>query len=72
MQITLRRLRLLEKAIDHSHDSSTESDEEEKIIDDLLDISQNFNDNVTLTICRIFFELCKNNFNYRFISILLY
>ena len=31
MQIALKHLRLLEKATDHSHESSTESDEEEKI-----------------------------------------
>ena len=40
MQIALRRLYLLKKATDYSHESSTESDEEEKIIDDLFDISQ--------------------------------
>ena len=47
MEISLKRQRLLEKATEHSHESSTESDEEEeKIIDDSFDISQNFNDKV--------------------------
>ena len=47
MEIALKRRRLLEKATEHSHESSTESDEEEeKIIDDSFDISQNFNDKV--------------------------
>ena len=47
MEIALKRLRLLEKATEHSHESSTESDEEkEKIIDDSFDISQNFNNKV--------------------------
>ena len=30
MQIALKRLRLLEKATEHSHESSTESHEEEE------------------------------------------
>ena len=73
MQTTLRRLRLLEKATDHSHESSTESDEEEeKIIDDLFDSSQNFNGKVTLDNISDIFELCKNNYTYEFISVLLY
>ena len=47
MEIALKRRRLLGKAAEHSHESSTESDEEEeKIIDDSFDISQNFNDKV--------------------------
>ena len=47
MEIALKRVHLLEKATEHSHESSTESDEkEEKIIDDSFDISQNFNDKV--------------------------
>ena len=47
METALKCRRLLEKATEHSHESSTESDEEEeKIIDDSFDISQNFNDKV--------------------------
>ena len=60
MQIALRRLRLLKKATDHNHESSRESDDEEKIIDDLFDILQNFNDKVTLDDISDIFELCKN------------
>ena len=30
MEVALKRLRLLEKATEHSHESSTESDEEEE------------------------------------------
>ena len=71
--MVLRRLRLLEKVTNHNHESSTESDEEEeKIIDDLFDISQNFNDKVTLDDISDTFELCKNNYNYKFINVLLY
>ena len=72
MQIALRRLRLLEKATDHSHESSTESDEEEQIIDDSFDITQNFNDKVMSDDISDIFELCKNKYNYKFISVLLY
>ena len=47
MEIALKRRCLLEKPTEHTHESSTESDEEEeKIIDDSFDISQNFNDKV--------------------------
>ena len=73
MQIALRLLHLLEKATDHSHESSTGSDEEkEKIIDDLFDILQNFCDKVTLDDISNTFELCKNNYHYKFMSVLLY
>ena len=72
MQNELRRLRLLEKATDRSHESSTESGEEEQIIDDSFDISQNFNDKVMSDDISDIFELCKNKHNYKFISVLLY
>ena len=47
LEAALKCRRLLEKAAEHSHESSTESDEEkEKVIDDSFDISENFNDKV--------------------------
>ena len=61
MQNALRRLRLLEKATDRSHESSTESGEEEQIIDDSFDISQNFNDKVMSDDNGIFLNCIKIN-----------
>ena len=58
MQIVWRCLLLLEKDTDHRHESSTESDEEEKIIDGPFDIPQNFNDEVILDDISDIFELC--------------
>ncbi|CAF4611392.1 unnamed protein product [Rotaria sp. Silwood2] len=73
VQISLRCLRLLEKAVDHSNESSTESDEEEmKMNEDSFDMSKNFNDQVTLNDISDIFEICKNNCTYKFISVLLY
>ena len=72
MQISLRRLRLLDKAVDHSNESSTESDEEEmRTNEDLFSMPKNFNDQVTLNDISDVFEICKNNCSYKFISALL-
>ncbi|CAF4586138.1 unnamed protein product [Rotaria socialis] len=55
-QISLRRSRLLDKAFDHSNESSTESDEEEmKMNEYSFDMSRNFNDISDI------FEICENN-----------
>ncbi|CAF2138799.1 unnamed protein product [Rotaria magnacalcarata] len=73
VQISLRRLHLLDKAVDHSNESSTESDDEEmKMNEDSFDMSKNYNDQVTLNDISDIFELCKNNSSYKFISVLLY
>ncbi|CAF2979804.1 unnamed protein product, partial [Rotaria sp. Silwood2] len=73
VQISLRRLGLLDKTVDHSNESSTESDEEEmKMNEDSFDMSTNFNDQVTLNDISDIFEICKNNCSYKFISVLLY
>ncbi|CAF3398616.1 unnamed protein product [Rotaria socialis] len=53
-QISLRRSRLLDKAFDHSNESSTESDEEEmKMNEYSFDMSRNFNDISDI------FEICE-------------
>ena len=73
VQISLPRLRLLGKAVDHSNESSTESDEEEmRINEDPFDMSKNFNDQVALNDISDVFEICENNSSYKFISVLLY
>ncbi|CAF3193715.1 unnamed protein product [Rotaria socialis] len=66
-QISLRRSRLLDKAFDHSNESSTESDEEEmKMNEYSFDMSRNFNDISDI------FEICESNCSYKFINVLLY
>ena len=73
LQISLRRLRLLDKTVDHSNESSTESDEEEmRMNEDPFDMSKTSNDQVTLNDISNVFEICKNNCSYKFISVLLY
>ena len=66
VQISLQRLRLLDKAVDHSNESSTESDEEEmRTNEDSFDMSKNFNDQITLNDISDVFEICKNNCSYK-------
>ncbi|CAF4218118.1 unnamed protein product, partial [Adineta steineri] len=73
IQRAVAHLRLLDKNVHHNTESSTESDEEEiKINEDSANISSTFNDKVTLNDISDIFELCKNKYNYKFLSVLLY
>lgn len=73
VQTALRHLRLLDKAVDRSNETPTESDEEEmKMNDNSFNMSKNLNDQATLNDISDIFEICKSNCNYKFISVLLY
>lgn len=73
IQLSMRRLRVLDNSADHSSESSIDSDEENmKLNEHLSNTSALINDNVTLNDISDIFELCKNNCNYKFISVLLY